>query len=561
MIKLHMKRFRMILILAFTFSALQTFADIHQKPIIDSVKVQYLGTKSVSELNGHSPPLPPFKIPHMELQAHASLKSMANPYAPFNIGLNFIAANQRTDMRFTIPLNINGAVGREQYILMIYQTFRSFNKKTGLPDGILETDSFSFFGDQANDIRFEYDHFSHRWYASCEIQTNVLDSSTSLDIVLAVSSEDPIKLNTPWSFFKVRFAEICPQCCLDSIYPPPRPYPYNASDYQQLAIDRNAVYIAVDVQGRGGSLLIFEKKSLLEGHPQLTVISGINPSPTFEYNTPADNFDNNPKYIYLVHTPSSPLGFATTFPSNILLLYRVVNPIGKCTKLVGPIYIQVPTYAWPQRVPHKGNVYREYGYLQNSGQVWAPHVRDNQLYLCHVSQLDAAGNGTPEGDRTGIIWYQLDLTGDPTGKGRYKEKPDTVPAIVQRGVLFDQDPTTATPLFYFLPAIMTNQFHDLFIGTSVCGKNAYTNIAIAGRAKSDPPGTLRGPVLVTNNTTNPYNFGPLYDYLIGGIGQRWGDESSMALDPDSKNVWYTGEYAGTQNFWTAQAIEIKPFEE
>ena len=123
------------------------------------------------------------------------------------------------------------------------------------------------------------------------------------DIIFAVSAEDPIKPNTPWSFYKLSYAEICPQCCPDCVYPPPLPSPYEITDYQQLAIDQNAVYIGVDVAGHGNTLIIIEKKSLLEGHPLVTYISGINPSPTYEYTAPADNFDPDPRYIYHYSCP------------------------------------------------------------------------------------------------------------------------------------------------------------------------------------------------------------------------------------------------------------------
>ena len=54
---------------------------------------------------------------------------------------------------------------------------------------------------------------------------------------------------------------------------------------------------------------------------------------------------------------------------------------------------------------------------------------------------------------------------------------------------------------------MTNKNGDLVIEGTVSGTNDYTNVFYAGRKATDPLGSLRDPVLVTNNTSNPYNYG------------------------------------------------------
>ena len=54
---------------------------------------------------------------------------------------------------------------------------------------------------------------------------------------------------------------------------------------------------------------------------------------------------------------------------------------------------------------------------------------------------------------------------------------------------------------------MTNKNGDLVVVGTVSGTNDYTNVFYAGEKLLTRLGTLRDPVLVTNNT-NPYNFGP-----------------------------------------------------
>ena len=40
----------------------------------------------------------------------------------------------------------SGWVGPQQYIVTTYGIMRSFDKTTGLPDGVLDIDAFNFFG-------------------------------------------------------------------------------------------------------------------------------------------------------------------------------------------------------------------------------------------------------------------------------------------------------------------------------------------------------------------------------------------------------------------------------
>ena len=144
------------------------------------------------------------------------------------------------------------------------------------------------------------------------------------------------------------------------------------------------------------------------------------------------------------------------------------------------------------------------------------------------------------------------MTGDPTGNGCGIETETTCPALVQWGTLFDS--AAENPKFYYIPAIMTNKNGDLVIEGTVSGTNDYTNVFYAGRKASDPFGTLRDPVLVTNNTSNPYNFGH-----SSGFGQRWGDYSSLAPDPSNDlAIWSTGEWAAIENGWGIQATQLLP---
>lgn len=525
------------------------------------ISAQYQGFRTTDEMNqANNPdvlnnigidlqvrPIPPQskKITLFPLQLGSSHAPSTNPVQL--VGLNFTASTfANAPQTNIIPLNATGWVGTEQFILMSYQYMRSFNKKTGLPDGILHTDAASFFGGSASDVRIEYDRFSRRWYTTAEIGNS---------LVLAVSRDSEIKNSTKWDFFTFSNAEIIPQ-----ISPPGSGF----LDYNQLAIDQKAVYISMDAFDSSGffvgtSALVIQKSSLLEGDPHVTVFPGLVPESYLlgEFTPPADNFDEHPKFGYLIHASNQ--GYPSGNAYTQLYLYRIIKPGSNDPSLAGPFPISVPSYSESANAPHLGNLYGSRGFLQTGlfGGLMAPHVRDKQLFACHPIQVDSSGTGTPSGDRVGVRWYQIDLTGDTSGKGRGYEQSNTAPVLVQSGTLFDSSNTT-TPLFYYISSIMTNKKQNIVISATVSGANALTNIVFSGRLKRDPKGTLRTPVYLTNNTSNVYNFGPLVDPTNGNIGQRWGDESSLSPDPcNDLDIWSTGEWAAVQNGWGVQVSQLK----
>ena len=188
-------------------------------------------------------------------------------------------------------------------------------------------------------------------------------------------------------------------------------------------------------------------------------------------------------------------------------------------------------------------------------------MRNKQLYACHPILVNAQGEGDVNGDRIGVRWYQLDVTGDATGNGQGVEIATTVPALVQYGTLYDNQ-DTLTPKNYYISSIMTNKLVDMVVEATVSGEDDYTDVVYAARSKDDPLGTLRDPIYLTNNDSelmNPYNFGPLAATGTGNLGQRWGDLSSLCPDPcNDLTLWSTGEWAALYNGWGIQATQLLP---
>ena len=466
------------------------------------------------------------------------------------------------------PPNLNGWVGPTQYILMTYGALRSFDKKTMQPDGVLNTTAYSFFGFKSQDVRIDYDRYADRWFMSCQEQ----DPATGFmkNFVLAMSSEGIITDSTKWSFYKVPYTTLNPGV----------PAEYSNLDYSQLSTSEHAIVIGVrtfnknpDVNSIADAVVMFQKSSLLAGNPVINVFPGL--APNNAAITPPDNFDSQSEFGYLSY-PYYPPEDVQPRGKDIVFI-RVINP-GSAKPTLGPeIFLDLieagsqeffaDTYPLITHAPHKGNLFGYNGALQlfvPNSSTSASHVRDKQLYTLQVIPMNAAGVTTDDVTdpeiRFGIQWYQFDLTGDPTGNGQGVETVTTKPALVQWGTL--HDPTTEK-LSYFNPSIMTNKNHDMVITATVSGLNRYTDIVYATRAKADPLGTLNPPIVVTNNDStlkHPYNYGGMN--LVsngGGIGQRWGDESSAVPDPTNDlDIWLTNEWAALYNAWGVETVVLSP---
>jgi hypothetical protein len=83
-----------------------------------------------------------------------------------------------------------------------------------------------------------------------------------------------------------------------------------------------------------------------------------------------------------------------------------------------------------------------------------------------------------------------------------------------------------------------DKFGNLVIGFSASSPAIHPQIRYAGRLATDPLNILaQGEAHLFNGTGSQL-----------GTGNRWGDYSSMAIDPvDDRTFWYTTEYYNTNS--------------
>ncbi|PWT98113.1 MAG: hypothetical protein C5B51_30010 [Terriglobia bacterium] len=114
---------------------------------------------------------------------------------------------------------------------------------------------------------------------------------------------------------------------------------------------------------------------------------------------------------------------------------------------------------------------------------------------------------------SGIRWYELRVSGG-------------MPSLFQQGT-YSPDTTSR-----WMGSIAMDKCGDIMVGYSASSSSINPAIRVNGRAPTDPLGQLQTEVSVVAGTGSQ----------TGGLN-RWGDYSSMAVDPsDDKTFWYTTEY-------------------
>jgi len=130
------------------------------------------------------------------------------------------------------------------------------------------------------------------------------------------------------------------------------------------------------------------------------------------------------------------------------------------------------------------------------------------ILCCH----DVDVNGS---DHAGIRWYELRNTGS--------------------GWTVYQQSTYAPDAHHrWMGSISQNGSGEIALGFTVASSTLYPSIRYTGRLSSDPLGTMSfAENTILNGTESQTD------------GNRWGDYTSMSIDPnDDKTFWYTSQYAG-----------------
>ncbi len=433
----------------------------------------------------------------------------------------------------SFPPDSMGVVGPKQFIALINGLLRSFDKTTGLADGVLDINPDQFFlpvntNPDAFDPRIRYDRFSQRWF----MITINRDEDPSNRIMLAVSDGPIITQNTEWNFFFIQ--------AVDGVF----------FDYPTLGIDAHALYIGGKTFGntsRGGNPLVREdvyviRKNSVTGDGPIEFTRFGNLLDFDDLIGPhvtqgVDNFDQDPQFGYFIAVDN--------FFFSRLVIYKISNP-GGTPSISDPIPLDVLSTDFPINVRHRGNTGGSNGRLDGiDDRLMCAHIRNDSLWTAHAIGVNNEGESS-DGvtlTRNGVRWYEIDIGA-------------STPTLEQSGTLFHETSSNTTSAKnYWMPSIMTSGQGHMIIGCNVAGSNRRADATVFGRHRSDPAGTLRKGKRYTK-TTASYN--PPEDTGASRGARRWGDYSYTSLDPeDDMTMWTIQEYCNENNSWGVKAARIK----
>ena len=414
------------------------------------------------------------------------------------------------------PPDTNGDVGQTYYIQTINTSIGIFRKSDGVRVAAFTFDTFMSqgnFGDIRDTDNFGdpvvlYDTFEDRWVISDFAFTldgsgNVINPPGSYQVIAVSKTGDPV--TGGWNFYSINTAG-------------------GLGDYPKFGIWPDGLYMSVNMFGytagaafQNARVYAFNKAQMYAGDLSVQVVT---------FNAPAADFAVLPSNARLqagTPPPGTPNYFVSTWEFlNALTVYKFHvdwDHISLST-FTGPDQPLAAT-SWPNanvpNAPSQGGnsldvvqiramVQNQYSNIGGVESLWTTHT---------VRRGNTSGFAAPR-------WYQVNVTGGTVN-----------PNLPQAATW---DPDGANVMYRFMPSLAVDRAGDMALGYTTSSSTTKPAIAYAGRLSSDPVNTLSQTqtLLIQGTGTQTGS--------CGGTCIRWGDYSSMTLDPNGCTFWYTNEY-------------------
>jgi hypothetical protein len=395
------------------------------------------------------------------------------------------------------PPDPNGAVGPNNYVEVVNESFAIFNKSGTPIYGPVPTNTlWSGFGGgcQSNDdgdATVVYDRAADRWV----FQQFSVSSTPYLDCVAVSTTGDPTGTYNRYSF---QFA--------------------NFPDYPKLGVWPDAYYMTFNLFSGstgpfvGPEICALDRTKMLAGQPatQQCKTLGTNDGGML----PADSDGPTPP-------PAGAANPIVEFGTNNLLVYKFhvdwTNTAN--TALTGPATIPVaafsPACGGGTCIPQSGTTQQ------------LDSLADRLMYRLDYRNFGdhdslVVDHSITAGSSVGVRWYELRDVTSATG----------APTLYQQG-------TYAPDSSYrWMGSAAMDGNGDIGLGYSVSSSAMHPAIRYTAHATTDPLGVMgqgEGSIIEgTGSQTKYLNIQPL---------SRWGDYSSLSVDPsDDCTFWYTNEY-------------------
>ncbi len=448
------------------------------------------------------------------------LQSSATTTLSTNSGSDFLGVgNGLTGFTVQyIPPDTNGAAGGAQFVQWVNASFAAFKKSDGsvaygpaagntLWSGMSGTAGQACAKNNSGDPIAEYDKQAGRWV----MMQPVFKSPYYLCV--AVSSGDDF-VTSAWN----RYA-----------FPiPSGQFP----DYPKLAVWGDAYYVTYNqFQGNsfaGAAACAMDRSNMLLGNA--ATMQCFNFNPAYGSVLPAD-LDGS------TQPPSGSPEYVLNYDGNLasLDLWEFHADFGTPanSKLTGPNNIGVAAFSEAcgggTCVPQLGTSQQ----LDSLGDRLMYRVAYRNFGSYESMLISHSVNTGTSAGNTGVRWYELRET-----------SPSTPPG--SNWGLYQQGTYAPDSSYRWMGSIAQDKAGDITMGYSVSSSSMSPTIRYTGRVPGDASGTMESENDILS--TLGISTGSQTSYT------RWGDYSSMALDPvDDCTFWYTNEYQPKNgNAWSTR---------
>src|SRR6266852_2930461 len=411
-----------------------------------------------------------------------------------------------------VPPDTNGAVGATQFVQIVNVTLAVYDKRTGtlvLGPEAINTIWRGFGGPceagNGGDPIVLHDQLADRWLIS-QLQFNSTFSSNQQCVAVSTSSDATGSYNR----YEFDFGVNLPDYPKFGVWPDA--YYYSANIFpsghtfagaQACAFDRAAM-----LAGSSATKICFQNASSVASLLPSDLDGGTLP-PSGSPNFFVEIADSTDLDLFQFHVDfANPTNSTFIGPAAIS-----VAPFSEiCNRAINLACIPEPPPG--EKVDGLGDrlmfrlAYRNFGDHES-------------LVVNHT----VAG-----GPLAGVRWYEI-------------RSPGASPFVFQQGTVVDLN------INFWMGSIAMDKAGDIALGFSASSMNLDPSVELVGRIPTDPLGTMEGPnVAVAGTGVQQSSF------------HRWGDYSSMAVDPkDDCTFWYTQEYYKTSGSfnWSTRITAFK----
>lgn len=467
-------------------------------------------------------------------QVQAMAPSMNMP--GFNLNFDAIGAHFAGFSVTIAPPDTNGDVGPNHYVQVVNASLIVYSKTGARLYGPVDTKSlFQGFSGGAGmcasnnngDAVVLYDQLADRWFIT-QLAFAGFEQAPYYQCVAVSTSPDPTSSYTRYAFGPY------------TVGSPPGVAAFN--DYGKFAVWPDGYYATfnmfIGTNFAGSKLCAYDRSRMLAG------LSATQQCFQLFYSASSNVGYGGvlPTHLYgKVLPPLPPAGAPHVFvgddnsPSSVAQFWKMhvdwlapantrltdipancpVGVSGPCPELVTVASFQLPSCGINGCVPQRGG--------SDLLDVLADRLMFRSGYRNFPGDHESLvfSRTVLTGSVTGVRWYEFRNAGTNTLGG-------AVPALYQQGTYSPPDGN-----WRWMSSIAMDQRGDIGLGYSLSGPTSFPSIALAGRKWDDPVNTLpeAEAMMVAGG-----------GYQMG-TSSRWGDYSSMAVDPsDDCTFWYTTEY-------------------